>query len=154
MTAKTVSAAKDALKPIVDLGVALGENVITSESFQKVGQVALKGCAGAAVIGAGTALETSGALIATAGAAELGGALAGTGYAITGAGCAVANTAIAAVSTVAGEGLVGGAIVTGLETLAGAAFAVASSPAIIIGGGVALGIGGIYAFANWLINEC
>lgn len=149
MTAKTVCAAKEALRPFVDLGVAIGENVITTDPVQKVGQAAMKGCAGAAIIGAGTALETSGALIATAGAAELGGALAGAGYAITGAGCTVANTAITAVSAVAGETLVGGAIVTGLEALAGTAFAVASSPAVIIGGGVALGIGGVCAFLNW-----
>lgn len=152
MTAKTVYAAKEALKPIVDLGVTIGENVITRDPVQKVGQAALKGCAGAAVIGAGTALETGGALIATAGAAELGGALAGAGYAITGAGCAVANTAIAAVSTVAGESLIGGAIVTGLEAAAGTAFAVASSPAVIVGGGIALGACGVCAFVRWLNN--
>lgn len=141
--------AVEALKPVIDFGV---ENVITSNPVQTVGQIALTGCtgvAGAAVIGAGTALETSGALIATAGAAEIGGALATAGYAITGTGCAVANTAITAVSAVAGESLIGGAIVTGLEAAAGTAFAIASSPAIIIGGGIALGIG---AFVHWLNN--
>lgn len=141
-----------ALKSFVDLGVALGENVITSDPVQKVGQAALKGCAGAAVIGTGAALETSGALIATAGAAELGGALATAGCAITGAGCAVTNTAIAAVSAVAGESLIGGAIVTGLETAACTAFAVASSPVVVIGGGIALGACGVRAFVRWL-NE-
>lgn len=150
MTAKTVYAAKEALKPIVDLGVAIGENVITSDPVQKVGQSALKGCAGAAVIGAGTALETGGALIASAGAAELGGALAGAGYAITGTGCAVANTAITAVSAVAGESLIGGVIVTGLEAVAGTAFTIASSPAVIVGGSIALGVFGVRAFVRWL----
>lgn len=144
--------AVEALKPFVDLGVTHIENVITSNPVQTVGQAALTGCAGAAVIGAGTALETGGALIATAGvagAAEIGGALATAGYAITGTGCAVANTAITAVSTVVGESLIGGAVVTGLEAAAGTAFAIASSPAIIIGGGIALGIG---AFVHWLNN--
>lgn len=141
--------AVEALKPVVDLGVTHIENVITSNPVQAVGQAALTGCAGATVIGAGTALETSGALIATAGATEIGGALAAAGYTITGTGCAVANTAITAVSTVAGESLIGGAVVTGLEAAAGAAFAIASSPAVIIGGGIALGIG---AFVHWLNN--
>lgn len=150
MTAKAMYAAKEALKPIVDLGVTIGENVITLDPVQKVGKAALKGCAGAAVIGAGTALETGGALITAAGAAEIGGTLAGAGYAITGTGCAVANTAIATVGTVAGEGLIGGAITTFLEAVAGAAFAVASSPEIIICGGIVLGACAVHAVVDRL----